>query len=335
MRILITGGLGFIGTALIEKLLKIEEAVVLNIDKKTYASNLDAEEHFLEHNNYQSITGDICEKRTVELAFLTFNPEIVLNLAAETHVDRSIAEPNDFVKTNILGTQVLLTCASKYYQSLTNQARENFRYIQVSTDEVYGSLQASGQFDECSNLRPNSPYSASKCAADLLTRAWNKTYSLPTVTTRCSNNFGPRQNKEKFIPSIISSLMKNEPIRIYGNGKNIRDWIFVEDHAEALVKVMLNAEAGQTYNIGGNKELSNLELARMVFEEFLALTNSSNPVESLFDKQIRFVEDRKGHDFRYSIDSTRIQEALDWRPKKAFVEGLRETISWYLNKKIP
>jgi len=310
LKILVTGGAGFIGSNFIKYVLKrYQDFEIINFDALTYAGNLKNLFEVQNNPRYKFIKGDITDFNLINS--LVKECHYIINFAAETHVDRSIENPDIFIKTNVLGTQTLL-----------NSVRKNNikKYIQISTDEVYGSIEGTGKFTESSILSPSSPYSASKAAGDLLTIANFITFNLPVIVTRCSNNYGPNQFPEKFLPLMILNIMKDKKIPIYGDGLNVRDWIHVEDHCSAIMEVLLNGKIGEIYNIGANKELKNIELAKIV----LRIMNKSEDL-------IEFVPDRPGHDRRYAIDSTKISRALGWKPKISFEDGLKKTIEWYQN----
>lgn len=310
MKILVTGGAGFIGSNFIKFVLKnYKNFEIVNLDLLTYAGNLKNLMEVQDNPNYEFVKGDITDFDSVNS--LIRDCQYLVNFAAESHVDRSIDTPDIFIKTNVLGTQILLNCIRK------NPIE---KFIQISTDEVYGSIEGSGSFIESSYLSPSSPYSASKAAADLLVLANYTTYNLPVVITRCSNNYGPNQFPEKFIPLMILNSMKNKKLPIYGDGMNIRDWIYVEDHCSAIMKVLLKGEIGEIYNIGANSELKNLDLAKLILK---IIKKSEN--------LIQFIPDRPGHDRRYAINSTKIRESLEWKPKVTFDDGIRSTIKWYQN----
>ncbi|WP_174614786.1 dTDP-glucose 4,6-dehydratase [Virgibacillus ihumii] len=312
MKLLITGGAGFIGSNFVQYMLKnYPEYEVVNLDALTYAGNLENLKKLENSQNYTFVKGDITDRATVDALFQKENFDAVVNFAAESHVDRSINEPDVFVSTNIMGTQVLLDVAKKYNTQ---------KYVQVSTDEVYGSLDTDGSFTENSPIAPNSPYSASKASADLLVRSYYKTYNFPVNITRCSNNYGAYQFPEKLIPLMINNVREGREIPIYGDGQNVRDWIYVEDHSRALDRVLHDGKPGEIYNIGSNNEHSNLDMAKM-------LLNLMDAPESL----ITFVPDRKGHDFRYAIDASKISTELGWEPGYSFETGLQETVDWYRN----
>jgi dTDP-glucose 4,6-dehydratase len=311
-KILVTGGAGFIGSNFVRYMLdKYRDYEIVNLDALTYCGNLENLSGIEDNPNYTFVKGDIADK---ELVYeITADIDYIINFAAESHVDRSIEDPQIFIKSNILGTQVLLDAAKEYNIK---------KYLQVSTDEVYGSLGKTGYFREDTPLAPNSPYSASKAGADLMVRAYNKTFDLPVNITRCSNNYGPYQFPEKLIPLMISNALENEPLPVYGDGMNIRDWLHVYDHCTAIDLVLHNGKVGEVYNIGGNNEKANIEIVKLILENL-------KKSESL----IKYVKDRPGHDRRYAIDSTKIQEELGWKPKYTFETGITETITWYLNNK--
>ena len=331
--ILITGGAGFIGSNFIPFFLKIKTSThVINLDKLTYAGNLDNLIGVENNKHYTFIKGDICNEELVEQIFDQHNIEAVIHFAAESHVDNSIEKPADFIKTNIRGTFTLLETARKFWLNSTGQTRkgfENARFHHISTDEVYGSLGATGLFNEETPYAPNSPYSASKASSDFLVRSYFHTYGLPVITSNCSNNYGPHQHDEKLIPTIIRKALANEPIPIYGDGQNIRDWLYVIDHCRGIDAVFNKGEIGQTYVIGGNSEFNNLYIAQTICS---TLDDLAPKKGDSYKKQISFVKDRPGHDFRYAIDATKIKKALGWQPKESFDSGIRKTIAWYLNK---
>ncbi|MBV7272246.1 dTDP-glucose 4,6-dehydratase [Clostridiaceae bacterium UIB06] len=325
---LITGGAGFIGSNFIHYMFNKykEEIFIINIDNLTYAGNLNNLKNIENLNNYKFIKGDICDAENLSKIFKTYDIEYVVNFAAESHVDRSIEDPSIFVKTNILGTQVLIEIAKKYWK-MKNGFKEGKKYIQISTDEVYGSLGEDGYFTEKTLIDPHSPYSSSKASADLIVKAYYDTYRMPINITRCSNNYGPYQFPEKLIPLIINNCIKNRDIPIYGDGKNVRDWLYVEDHCAAIDLVINEGAVGEIYNIGGNNEKQNIEIVKYII---YALKHKGLDVEEAL---IRYVEDRKGHDRRYAIDSTKIREELRFNPSVNFNDGMLRTIEWYLNNK--
>ncbi|MFM7469610.1 MAG: dTDP-glucose 4,6-dehydratase [Vampirovibrionales bacterium] len=331
-RVLVTGGAGFIGSALVRYLLgthelKPEIEALLNVDAMTYAANLSSLIAVDSDARYEFLEGDITDEALMQRAFQQFKPTLVLHLAAESHVDRSIEGPQAFIKTNILGTYTLLEVARQYWQSLPSEAQEKFRFLHVSTDEVYGTLGDTGLFTETTPYAPNSPYAASKASSDHLVRAWHHTYGLPVVTTNCSNNYGPYHFPEKLIPLMILNALHGKPLPIYGKGTNVRDWLYVEDHARALWHVATQGCLGETYNIGGHNEKTNLEVVETLCSVLDELHPEGQPHRSL----ITFVADRPGHDARYAIDATKLQHTLGWQPQETFETGLRKTVSWYLS----
>lgn len=332
MRFLITGGAGFIGSAVIRYLINETTHDVLNLDKLTYAGNLDSLKSIEQNQRYSFKQVDICDGSLVEKVFKQFQPDIIMHLAAESHVDRSIDGPAAFIQTNIIGTFNLLEVAKSYYKSLEPQRQKSFRFHHVSTDEVYGDLKLTDpKFDEENRYDPSSPYSASKASSDHLVRAWARTYALPTVITNCSNNYGPYQFPEKLIPLVILKALRGENLPVYGDGQQIRDWLFVEDHAQALCEVAICGKIGETYNIGGHNEKTNLEVVNIIcnlLDEFV----SNKPLGvNNFSQLITFVKDRPGHDQRYAINSSKIQSELGWTPNATFESGILKTIQWYLD----
>ncbi len=325
---LITGGAGFIGSHFVEKVCALgHKAIVL--DKLTYAANLKNLQAVEENPNFKLIQGDICDSALVAKILSEEKIDFLINFAAESHVDNSIKAPESFIQTNIVGTYNLLACALSYFQNLSEEKKSQFRFLHISTDEVYGSLSLTDpKFSEENPYKPNSPYSASKAASDHLVRAWFETYGLPTITTNCSNNFGPHQHCEKFIPTVISSAISNKIIPIYGNGKNIRDWIFVKDHADGIYLALQEGLAGQTYCFGGNCEKENIELANAICQILDQIKPKSDGTS--YTKQITFVTDRLGHDQRYAISNSKVEKAFGFKPAKEFSERLQETVTWYL-----
>lgn len=326
MRALVTGGAGFIGSALVRRLVA-KGSDVLNFDKLTYAGNLAALAECAGADNYNFFHGDVAEADDIGRAIDNFRPDVIFHLAAESHVDRSIDGPGSFITTNILGTYTLLERALGYWKRAARA--DGFRLVLISTDEVYGSLPEIGAFSETTAYAPNSPYSASKAAADHLGRAWCQTYGLPVINTNCSNNYGPFQHSEKLIPTIIRSALSGQSIPIYGAGRNIRDWIFVDDHVEGLLEVGRRGRIGERYNLGGRAEMTNLDLAQTL----CALLDSLRPKGdgSRYADQITFVVDRPGHDHRYAVDSTKAETELGWKRRETLKTGLLNTVTWYLN----
>jgi len=339
-RVLVTGGAGFIGSAVIRYLMGSTSAAVLNIDKLTYAGNLSSlqvpiddshasDANIVESHRYQFLQADIADQAAMAKAVNDFKPDAIMNLAAESHVDRSIDSPNDFIDTNIKGTFILLQVALKYWQSLPEPEKSAFRFHHISTDEVYGSLGDIGLFTEQSSYDPRSPYSASKAASDHLAKAWFHTYGLPVIVTNCSNNYGPYHFPEKLIPLVILNALDEKPLPIYGKGDNVRDWLYVEDHAEALVLAVSKGKYGETYNIGGNNERTNLEVVQAICVHLDELRPRANGKS--YSDLIAYVEDRLGHDKRYAIDATKMKSQLGWKPKNDFDSGIKKTVAWYLN----
>jgi len=333
-KILVTGGAGFIGSAVVRYLLSETKYQVLNLDKLTYAGNLLSLGNADNTPNYRFVKGDICDPQLVNQLFLDFQPDIVMHLAAESHVDRSIDGPAEFIKTNIFGTFTLLDNAKNYWQELPESKKDAFRFHHISTDEVYGDLGNTDLlFTENTAYDPSSPYSASKASSDHLVRAWQRTYGLPTVITNCSNNYGPYHFPEKLIPLIILNAMEGKPLPVYGDGSQIRDWLFVEDHAKALVKVAIEGVVGETYNIGGHNEKKNIEVVTTICQILDELIDEMpNNIEH-FSELITFVKDRPGHDLRYAIDATKIDRELGWKPEETFESGIRKTIIWYIENR--
>ena len=334
MNVLVTGGAGFIGSSLIRFILTKTDMSVINVDKLTYAGNLDSIGTLSENSKYTFEEVDICNLCEIKKIFDTYRPVVVMHLAAESHVDRSIDNPDEFMMTNIMGTFNLLTQARSYYEKINSEAKNNFRFHHISTDEVFGDLSGTDDlFTEETCYSPSSPYSASKAASDHLVRAWGRTYGLPIIITNCSNNYGPYHFPEKLIPHIIINAIHGKPLPIYGDGQQIRDWLYVEDHAKALIKVVTEGEIGETYNIGGHNEKTNLE----VVETICGLLEELAPIKpsgvNEYRDLITFVSDRPGHDVRYAIDAGKIQRELDWVPMETFETGLRKTVQWYLNNR--
>lgn len=331
MSIIVTGGAGFIGSNFIRLCLnKGFSESIINLDKMTYAGTLDNLKNIPNPNLHVFIHGDICNEDLVKNLLNEYKPRAILNFAAESHVDRSINGPAEFIKTNINGTFNLLERTREYYSTLTDTSKKSFKFLQVSTDEVYGSLELNDPaFTETSNYKPNSPYSASKASSDHLVRAYYHTFDIPTLTTNCSNNYGPYQNKEKLIPLVIHNALNEMPLPIYGDGRNIRDWLFVNDHCEAVLKVLNNGRPGETYNIGGNNEKTNLEVVHVICEH-LDLLKPRKSGKS-YKELITFVKDRAGHDKRYAINADKIKNELGFLPNETFNTGIKKTIEHYLN----
>ena len=330
-KILVTGGAGFIGSAVVRHLALGVGAAVVNVDKLTYAGNLDSLAPVAGRPNYVFERADICDGQAMRRIFQAHAPGGVIHLAAESHVDRSIDGPGAFIQTNMVGTGVLLEAALDYWRGLDPARRERFRFLHVSTDEVYGSLGADGAFAETSPYRPNSPYAASKAGADHLARAWHRTYGLPVIVSNCSNNYGPYQFPEKLIPLMILSALEGKRLPVYGTGANVRDWLYVEDHALALSEIVNRGRPGETYMIGGGAERANLDVVRELCGQLDEMRPDApfRPHEAL----ISFVTDRPGHDLRYAVDDAKLRAELGWRPRTQFADGLRRTVRWYLDNK--
>ena len=331
-RVLITGGAGFIGSAVIRYLLSETDCKVLNLDKLTYAGNLESLVAVAGNSRYRFVQGDVVDRDLVSRLFNEFQPDVVMHLAAESHVDRSIDGPAEFIKTNILGTYKLLEVSRTYWQSLSSDEKSQFRFHHVSTDEVYGDLEGTEElFIETSSYEPSSPYSASKASSDHLVRAWNRTYGLPIVITNCSNNYGPYQFPEKLIPHMILNAISGKALPVYGDGLQIRDWLHVEDHARALVKVAFEASDGETYNIGGHNEVKNIDVVKTLCTFLEDLVPKKPEGVDQYEDLIIYVKDRPGHDVRYAIDASKIHRDLGWVPVETFETGLRKTVEWYLS----
>jgi dTDP-glucose 4,6-dehydratase len=330
VKVLVTGGAGFIGTSVVRHLLGAGVAVV-NLDKLTYAGSNPPLGALAGDGRYALEIADIADRAALARIFSGHRPDAVMHLAAETHVDRSIDDPGVFIETNLVGTFALLDAARGYWQSLDAEARARFRFHHISTDEVFGSLGGEGRFSEATPYRPNNPYSASKAGADHLVRAWHRTYGLPVVMTNCSNNYGPWQFPEKLIPLIILNALEGRALPVYGQGANVRDWLYVGDHAAALWQVLRQGRIGESYNIGGGAERSNLELVRLL----CAILDEALPASPYrpHDKLIRFVEDRPGHDLRYAMDDSKLRGELGWRASESLETGLRKTVRWYLDNR--
>lgn len=334
MNILITGGAGFIGSSVIRCILNETIHSVINIDKLTYAGNLESLSSVQHLSRYKFLKIDLNDKEALKHVFKKHSPSLVMHLAAESHVDRSIDAPADFIYTNIVGTFNLLETARHYYESLEGYKRDQFRFHHISTDEVYGDLESTDElFTEQTSYSPSSPYSASKAASDHLVRAWGRTYGLPVIITNCSNNYGPYHFPEKLIPLVIINAIHGKPLPIYGNGLQIRDWLYVEDHAKALIKVVTEGKIGETYNVGGHNEKTNLDVVKTICDLLEELAPEKPAGVSKYHDLITFVKDRPGHDVRYAIDASKIEHELGWVPEETFESGLRKTVHWYLDNR--
>jgi dTDP-glucose 4,6-dehydratase len=331
-KLLITGGAGFIGSAVIRHIINNTKHSVVNVDKLTYAGNLESLESIKKDARYAFEQADICDADEIKRIFNKYQPDVVMHLAAESHVDRSIDGPGEFIQTNIVGTYVLLEEARDYWSNLEGNKKDIFRFHHVSTDEVYGDLEGTDDlFTEDTAYAPSSPYSAAKASSDHLVRAWQRTFKFPTLITNCSNNYGPYQFPEKLIPLIILNALEAKNLPIYGDGKQIRDWLYVDDHARALLHVALTGKIGETYNIGGHNEMQNIEVVRTVCSILDELVPSKIDGIKQYEELIIYVGDRAGHDIRYAIDATKIENELGWTPDETFKTGIKKTVQWYLN----
>ena len=328
---LVTGGAGFIGSNFVLRQISRGDVRIVNLDALTYAGNLDTLAPVMDNPNHIFVQGSITDRALIRELLDRYRPDAIINFAAESHVDRSIESPGDFIQTNVVGTFELLEAARNYWQALTGSQQNRFRFLHVSTDEVYGSLGKTGKFTETTPYQPNSPYSASKAGSDHLVRAYFHTYDLPTLTTNCSNNYGPYQFPEKLIPLMILNALEGKPLPVYGEGLNVRDWLFVADHCKAIERVLASGRPGEVYNIGGNNEKTNIEVVKTICSLLDELVPDSpcRPHQSL----ITFVEDRPGHDLRYAIDASKIQRELGWKPEETFETGIAKTVRWYLDNR--
>lgn len=339
LKILVTGGAGFIGSSVIRHIIENTSDEVINVDKLTYAGNLESLQRISSNERYHFEQVDICDRNELERVFNLHNPDILMHLAAESHVDRSIDGPKEFIETNIVGTYTLLEVTRQYWSTLSDNKKLHFRFHHISTDEVYGDLEGPEDlFTESTSYAPSSPYSASKAASDHLVRAWFRTYGLPTVITNCSNNYGPFHFPEKLIPLVILNALEGKPLPVYGNGMQIRDWLYVDDHARALYLVATQGIIGETYNIGGHNEKANIDVVKnicLLLEELVPGNSHSKKSGNKdgFEGLIEFVKDRPGHDVRYAIDASKIERELDWKPEETFESGIKKTVEWYLNNK--
>lgn len=330
MRVLVTGGAGFIGSAVCRRLVAESGWTVLNFDALTYAASLTSLAEIENHPNYSFVKGDICDRAKVDATLAAFAPDAIMHLAAESHVDRSITGSAAFVRTNVVGTHTLLEAALAYWEKLADaEKKQRFRFLHVSTDEVFGSLGETGLFTETTPYDPRSPYSASKAASDHLASAWFHTFGLPVVISNCSNNYGPYQFPEKLIPVMILKALEGAPLPVYGDGANVRDWLYVDDHAAALECILTKGRLGETYNVGGRSEMKNLDVVHTI----LNLVDELAPERNTPRSEIEFVTDRPGHDRRYAIDCSKLESELGWRSRETFESGMRRTVQWYLNRR--
>ncbi|WP_404970317.1 dTDP-glucose 4,6-dehydratase [Vibrio campbellii] len=334
MKILVTGGAGFIGSAVIRHIIEKTKSSVVNVDKLTYAGNLESLNSVKNSDRYSFEHVDICDRNALDIVFSKHRPDAVMHLAAESHVDRSIDGPAAFIETNIIGTYTLLEATRAYWESLNENMKKSFRFHHVSTDEVYGDLEGTKElFTETTSYEPSSPYSASKASSDHLVRAWLRTYGLPTIVTNCSNNYGPFHFPEKLIPLMILNALDGKALPVYGDGMQVRDWLFVEDHASALYKVLTEGVIGETYNIGGHNEKANIDVVKTICSLLEELVPNKPHGVNMYHDLIVHVEDRPGHDVRYAIDASKIERELGWKPEESFESGIRKTVEWYLQNK--
>jgi dTDP-glucose 4,6-dehydratase len=333
MKIVVTGGAGFIGSALIRYLINETNHDVLNLDKLTYAGNLESLVSVSSSERYSFVQLDICDQQGLDKVLNQYQPDLIMHLAAESHVDRSIDGPAEFIQTNIVGTFTLLSAVRTYWENLSKAKKNNFRFHHISTDEVYGDLNETDLFTEETPYAPSSPYSASKASSDHLVRAWHRTYGLPVVLTNCSNNYGPYHFPEKLIPLVILNAIEGKSLPIYGDGQQIRDWLYVEDHARALFKVVTEGQIGETYNIGGFNEKANIDVVYAICDLLEELVPEKPGQLESYRDLITFVKDRPGHDVRYAIDASKIEKELNWRPIESFESGIKKTVQWYIANK--
>jgi dTDP-glucose 4,6-dehydratase len=334
VKILVTGGAGFIGSAVVRHIIENTNDSVVNLDKLTYAGNLESLKCIENNERYVFVKADICDRSALDQVLADHQPDLVMHLAAESHVDRSIDGPAEFIETNIIGTYTMLEASRKYWNQLDASRKEVFRFHHISTDEVYGDLEGTNDlFTEATSYEPSSPYSASKASSDHLVRAWLRTYGFPTLVTNCSNNYGPFHFPEKLIPLMILNALDGKPLPVYGNGMQIRDWLYVEDHAAALYTVVTKGEIGETYNIGGHNEKANIEVVKTICSLLDELVPNKPEGVAQYQDLITYVKDRPGHDVRYAIDASKIERELGWKPAETFESGIRKTVEWYLNNK--